>query len=135
MQGGNMKKLVLISAFLNFCVALCLPCPWLWEKGGIPIPDSSIWLWFPATLVLIIGIIVAVCSRDLENRAPIIYWVGVCRIIVSALIAGFFYKYMGPLVFGLVAMEWFFAFSYFIGLSKMLKASFFKILFDRYSGR
>ena len=130
-----MKIFVFWTGIISIFTGLALALPWLWEKAGLNIPDSNIWLFFPATFVVIIGIILVLCSRDLNSRASIVYWVGICKLIAPSLIAGFFFKDFGPMIFGFSIIEWAFALVYFIGLPKSLNASFFDILFDKYSGR
>ena len=55
----------------------------------VPAPESGVWVRLPATLVIYLGIMLVLCSRNLRWRASVLYWEGILRIAVGVLLAGY----------------------------------------------
>ena len=83
-------------------------------------------------LFFYLGIVLILCSRDLRNRASLVYWEGVLRIFGFILFAGFgFLGEMGIMlgIFGIVDLI--IGLVYLIGIPKFLKTVAINIILDR----
>ncbi|HPC85300.1 MAG TPA: hypothetical protein P5238_11585 [Smithellaceae bacterium] len=127
-----MKTFVFLSGLLNGLLGILFTMPGLIRLTGIEPPDPPFWLMFPAVFLFFLGIILMVCSRDLENRATLVFWDGMSRVAAFAACLWFgLYAGMGiPIVLAALG-DLAVALVYFIGLPRALDRTFMSILLDR----
>lgn len=126
-----MKKFVFWTGIYNIVVALVISCPWVVQLLGVPLPLSYFWLWFAAALVIYLGIALVLCSRNLKDRASLVYWEGILRIVSFFLTAGFgVFGGLGPAVTLLGIIDLAIGLVYLIGLPKALNTSAKNLLLD-----
>jgi hypothetical protein len=124
-----MKKFVLLTGILNVILGILFALPGVMQTAGIQPPENPFWLMFPAIFLFFLGIILMYSSRDLENRATIVFWSRVAAFLgVSwfGLFAG-----MGFFIVIAASADLVIALVYFIGLPRVLDRSFTSILLDR----
>ena len=127
-----MRKFVFWTGIYDVVMAVTLSCPWVVKLFGVKLPESLFWLWFAAALVVYLGIVLVLASRNMSARASLIYWEGVLRIVGFFLLAGF--GYFGGLgfIFVLIGIiDLVVGLVYLIGLPKVLKTSAMNLLLDR----
>jgi hypothetical protein len=116
-----MKKFVFWTGIYNIVVGLVISCPWVVKLLGTPLPSSYFWLWFAAVLVIYLGILLVLCSRNLKGRASLVYWEGILRIVAFLLVAGFgVFGGLGPAITLLGIIDLAIGLVYLIGLPKAL---------------
>jgi len=127
------KKFVFLTGLFNVLLGVLFTMPGLIRFAGVEPPDSSLWLMFPAVFLFFLGIILMVCSRDLENRSAIVFWDGMSRVAAFAACVWFgLYAGMGmPMVIAALG-DLAIALVYFIGLPRALDRTFMSILLDRH---
>jgi hypothetical protein len=90
-----MKKFVFWTGVYNIVLGLGFLLPPLVDFLQIPAPESVVWIRLPAIMVIYLGILLVLCSRNLRARASIVYWEGILRIVLAILLAG--YGFFGDL--------------------------------------
>jgi hypothetical protein len=75
-----MKKFVFLTGILNVILGILFALPGVMQTAGIQPPENPFWLMFPAIFLFFLGIILMYSSRDLENRATIVFWDGLSRV-------------------------------------------------------
>jgi hypothetical protein len=99
---------------------------------GIKLPPSNFWLWFPAALIIFVGIVLILCSRNLSARAPIVYWEAILRIVGFLVLGGFgFFGGFGIILGILGIVDLVIGLIYFIGLPISLGTNAANLLFDK----
>lgn len=129
-----MKKFVFWTGVYNILLAVSSLIPQLSNILGLTVPDSRFYLWLPGILIIYLGVMLILASRNLDERASIVFWEGILRLagFIVATRYGFFGEfgaslgYVGviDLLVGLV---------YIIGLPKSLNRRAVDILLDRKS--
>jgi len=76
-----MKKFVFWTGVYNIFLGAGFLIPAIPKSLGIQLPISNFWLWLVAVLVIYLGLLLVLCSRNLKTRATIVYWEGVLRVI------------------------------------------------------
>ena len=127
-----MRKFVFWTGIYDIVMAGSLACPWVVRMLGVPLPESYFWLWFAAVLVMYLGVLLVISSRNLKARAPVIYWEGILRLVGFLLMAGFgLFGGLGPAVVLIGVVDLIIGLVYLIGLPKALNTPAMDILLDR----
>ncbi len=127
-----MKKFVFWTGIYDIVMAGTISCPWVVKMLGVPLPESYFWLWFAAALVIYLGVVLVIASRNMKARAPLIYWEGILRVVGFVLMAGFgLFGGLGLAVTLLGAMDLIIGLVYLVGLPKALNTTPLNILLDR----
>ena len=127
-----MKKFVFLTGILNVILGILFTMPCVIRQAGVQPPDNPFWLMFPAIFLFFLGFILIYCSRDLKNRATIVFWDGLSR--VAAFLGCSWFGLFAGMGFDLVlaaSADLVIAIVYFIGLPRVLGRSFTSILLDR----
>lgn len=87
-----MKQFVFWTGVYNILLGLGFFLPPLISFLRVPVPESGVWVQLPATIVVYLGVLLILCSRNLRSRASIVCWEGILRIAAFFLLAsyGFF---------------------------------------------
>ena len=127
-----MRRFVFWTGIYNIIMGITLSCPWIVDSLGVKSPPSNLWLWLPAILVIYLGVLLVLCSRNLAARGPLVYWEGVLRIGGFFVLGGFgFLGDLGIMVGVLGVADLIIGLVYLIGLPKALKTTSAGLLFDR----
>lgn len=127
-----MRRFVFWTGIYNIIMGIALSCPWIVDSLGVKSPPSNLWLWLPAILVIYLGVLLVLCSRNLAARGPLVYWEGVLRIGGFFVLGGF--GFLGDLriMVGVLGVaDLIIGLVYLIGLPKALKTTSAGLLFDR----
>jgi hypothetical protein len=84
-----MQKFVFWTGVYNIFLGLGFLFPPLVNFLQVPAPESGVWVRLPATIVIYLGVLLIICSRNLRARASIVYWEGILRIGLFLLLAGY----------------------------------------------
>jgi hypothetical protein len=84
-----MVKFVFWTGVYNILLGLGFLFPPMLDILRVPAPESGVWVQLPATLVIYLGILLILCSRDLRSRASIVWWEGILRFAAFLLLAGY----------------------------------------------
>ncbi len=68
-----MKYFVFWTGIYNVCLGVAFLFPAIPKSFGIATPESTFWLHLPATLVIFLGVLLVLCSRDLARRGSMVY--------------------------------------------------------------
>ncbi len=127
-----MKKFILLTGILNVILGILFTMPGLLQQMGLQPPDNPFWLMFPAIFLFFLGIILIYSSRDLKNRATIVFWDGLSRVAAFLGVSWFgLFAGMGLDMVLAASADLAIALVYFIGLPRHLGRSFMSILLDR----
>ena len=127
-----MKKFILLTGILNVILGILFTMPDLLQRMGLQPPDNPFWLMFPAIFLFFLGIILIYSSRDLKNRATIVFWDGFSRVAAFLGFSWFgLFAGMGLDMVLAASADLAIALVYFIGLPRNLGRSFMSILLDR----
>lgn len=127
-----MKKFVFLTGILNVILGILFALPGVMQTAGIQPPENPFWLMFPAIFLFFLGIILIYSSRDLENRATIVFWDGLSRVAAFLGVSWFgLFAGMGFFIVIAASADLVIALVYFIGLPRVLDRSFTSILLDR----
>jgi hypothetical protein len=126
-----MKQFVFWTGVYNILLGLGFFLRPLISFLRVPVPESGVWVQLPATMVIYLGVLLILCSRNLRSRASIVCWEGILRIAAFFLLASYgFFGGLGismalvgivDLVIGLI---------YLFGLPKSLEIKFAQLLTD-----
>ena len=126
-----MREFVFWTGVYDIVMGITLSCPWIVDSLGVKPPPSNFWLWLPAILVIYLGILLVLCSRNLAARGSLVYWEGILRIGGFFVFGGFgFFGDLGIMagVIGIIDLA--IGLVYLIGLPKALKTTSSSLLFD-----
>jgi hypothetical protein len=127
-----MKKFVFLTGILNVILGILFALPGVMQTAGIQPPENPFWLMLPAIFLFFLGIILMYSSRDLENRATIVFWDGLSRVAAFLGVSWFgLFAGMGFFIVLAASADLVIAMVYFIGLPRILGRSFMSILLDR----
>ena len=127
-----MRKFVFWTGIYDIVMAGTLACPRVVKMLRVPLPDSYFWLWFAAALVMYLGVVLVISSRNIKARAPLIYWEGILRLVGFLLMAGFgLFGGLGLAVTLLGVVDLGIGMVYIIGLPKALNTTPMNILLDQ----
>ncbi len=127
-----MKGFVFWTGWMNVLGGILFAVPGALALAGIETPANRFWLLLPALFLAFLGIILVYSSRDLVNRAPIVFWDGFSRVAAFVLFVWYgLCAGMGIMVTVLGVVDLAIALVYFIGLPRVLGRRFLDILFDR----
>jgi len=126
-----MHKFVFWTGVYNILLGLGFFIPAVPQLLGINSPASNFWLWLPATLVIYLGILLILCSNNLQARGSLVYWEGIFRIFAFLILAYFgFFSDVG-FAAGLIGIiDLLIGLGYIIGLPKILNTSHSNLLRD-----
>jgi len=128
-----MGRFVFWTGIYDIVAGIILSCPWILDSLGIKPPPSNLWLWLPAIMVIYIGILLVLCSRNLTARGSLVYWEGILRIGGFFVLSGFgFLGDLGVMVGVLGIIDLAIGLVYLIGLPKALKTTSNSLLLDRF---
>jgi hypothetical protein len=127
-----MRKFVFWTGIYDIVMASTISCPWVVKMLGVPLPESYFWLWFAAALVIYLGVVLVISSRNMTARAPLIYWEGILRLVGFVLMAGFgIFGGLGLAVTLLGIVDLIIGLVYLVGLPKALNTPAMNIILDR----
>jgi hypothetical protein len=127
-----MQKFVFWTGVYNIVLGLGFLLPPLVEFLQVPAPASGFWVRLPATITIYLGIMLVVCSRKLRERASIVYWEGILRIVLFFLLAG--YGFFGGIGFAMALVgivDLVIGLGYVLGLPRFLEIRAGDLLMDR----
>lgn len=84
-----MQKFVFWTGVYNVVLGLGFLFPPLVDFLQVQAPESGFWVRLPAVIVIYLGVLLIICSRNLRARASIVYWEGILRIGLFFLLAGY----------------------------------------------
>jgi hypothetical protein len=86
---ADMKKFVFWTGVYNIVLGLGFVFPPLVDFLQVPAPKAGVWVTLAAIMVIYLGILLIICSRNLRARASIVFWEGILRIVLFFLLAGY----------------------------------------------
>jgi len=127
-----MRGFVFWTGIYNIIAGISFLVPGIVPLLGIRPPESSFWVWTVAASVIYLGVALVLSSRRLAERATVVYWEGILRIVAFFLFGG--YGFFGDL--GLVAgilgvLDLVIGLVYLIGLPRALGKPAMDLLLDR----
>jgi hypothetical protein len=84
-----MKKFVFWTGIYNIFTGLGFLIPPLVALLQVNAPEDGFWVRLPAIIVIFLGILLIICSRNLNARASIVFWEGILRVVLFFLLAGY----------------------------------------------
>lgn len=127
-----MQKFVLATGVYNILLGLSFLIPGLPGFLSINVPVSNLWVYAIASFVICLGVLLILCSKDLQARASLVYWEGVFRILFFLLLAYFgFMGNVGVMVGVIGIIDLLIGLGYLFGLPKALHTSHMDLLLDR----
>jgi hypothetical protein len=127
-----MHQFVFWTGIYNIVLASGFLIPGFVRSLGIQLPESNLWLWLPAVLVIYLGLLLVLCSRKLETRATLVYWEGVLRVFAGSLLVGFgFWTDLGIIAGLMGIVDLLIGLGYLIGLPRALNRSVPDLLLDK----
>ncbi|MGV8081696.1 MAG: hypothetical protein AB2L22_16740 [Syntrophales bacterium] len=127
-----MKSFVFVTGMMNVLGGILFAVPNALLLAGIEAPANRFWHLLPALFLFFLGIILVYSSRDLANRATIVFWDGFSRVTAFVLFVWYgLYAGMGILTSLLGVVDLAIALVYFFGLPRVLDRDFLSILLDR----
>ena len=128
-----MQRFVFWTGVYDIVMGITLSCPWIVDSLGVKPPPSNFWLWLPAILVIYLGILLVLSSRNLAARASLVYWEGILRIGGFIVFGGFgFLGDLGIMVGVIGIIDLAIGLVYLIGLPKALKTTSSGLLLDTF---
>ena len=127
-----MKQFVFWTGVYNILLAVSSLIPAVAELLGLAAPDTRFYVWLPGILIIYLGIVLILASRNLHERASLVFWEGILRLVgfVVATRYGFFGEFGVSL--GMVGViDLLVGLVYIIGLPIALKRSMIALLLDR----
>jgi len=129
-----MEKFVFWTGIYNLIVGVGFFIPGMAEFLGIKQPESVFFAWSPALLVVYLGMLLILCSRNLSARGTLVYWEGILRVAGFFLLAGFgFIGDLGIMLGAMGIVDLLIGIGYLIGLPRVLNTTHADLLFDRVS--
>jgi len=126
-----MKKFVFWTGVYNIVLGLGFLLPPLVDFLQVPAPESGVWVRLPAIMVIFLGILLVICSRNLRARAPIVYWEGILRIVLFLLLAGYgFFGGLGIAMAFVGIVDLLIGLGYIFGLPRALNVKAGELLLD-----
>ncbi|NPU83854.1 MAG: hypothetical protein HPY65_05145 [Syntrophaceae bacterium] len=128
-----MKRFVFATGLMNVLGGILFAVPDALLLVGIEAPANRFWLLLPALFLAFLGVILIFSSRDLANRATIVFWDGFSRVTAFFVFLWFgLCAGMGNMVALLGIVDLAVALVYFVGLPRALDRGFLSILLDRH---
>lgn len=127
-----MQKFVFWTGIYNILLGVGFLIPSIPSLSGIQGTSSLFWLWLPAVLVIYLGILLILCSRDLNTRGTLVYWEGILRIFAFFLLT--YFGFLGGLgiMLGIIGIvDLLIGLGYLIGLPRTLNKSHANLLLDK----
>ena len=127
----KMKPFIFWSGIYNVGLALTLLFPPIYRALGLNIP-APLWGWLLAGFLGFTSAALILSSRDLRNRAALVYWESLLRYIAALLLipAGLFGD-LGLIAVPLGLVDLSIGLVYMIGLPKELGVSHRDLFYDR----
>ncbi len=129
-----MQRFVFWTGVYNIVLGAGILVPGFPDLLGIQTTDSIFWLWLPAILVIYLGLLLILCSRNLQARATLVYWEGILRVLVFLLLA--YFGFLGDLgiMLGIIGIiDLLIGLGYLVGLPRALNTSPASLLMDNVS--
>jgi hypothetical protein len=127
-----MKKFVFWTGVYNIALGLGFLFPPLVGFLQVSAPESGFWVRLPATIVIYLGVLLIICSRNLRARASIVFWEGILRIVLFLLLAGYgFFGGIGISMAFVGIVDLIIGLGYVIGLPRSLNMNATDLLMDR----
>jgi hypothetical protein len=128
---SDMKKFVYWTGVYNIVLGLGFLLPPLVDFLQVSAPESGFWVRLPAIMVIFLGILLVICSRDLRARASIVYWEGILRIVLALLLVGYgFFGGIGVAMAIVGIVDLLIGLVYVIGLPQSLQVKHAELLAD-----
>ena len=126
-----MRRFVFWTGVYNVLSGITFIVPGSLKLLGINLPGPG-WPQIVGVLVVYLGIVLIICSRDLSARAPLVCWEGVARIMVFLLAVGYaLFRDAGVVLALIGVLELLIGLFYLIGLPRTLRTSLADLLLDR----
>ena len=127
-----MQKFVFGTGVYNILLGLSFLVPGLPSFLSINVPASNLWVYAIASFVICLGVLLILCSKNLQTRGSLVYWEGVFRILFFLLLAYFgFLGNVGVMVGVIGIIDLLIGLGYLLGLPKALHTSHMDLLLDR----
>ena len=82
-----MQGFVFWTGMYNLVLGCALFFPVLLRSWGVRLPDPVPWTELLACGALYFGVLLILCGRNLAARGPLVWWAGVLRLMIGALLA------------------------------------------------
>ncbi|MGB7518351.1 MAG: hypothetical protein WA896_01815, partial [Spirulinaceae cyanobacterium] len=116
-----MQKFVFWTGIYNILLGVGFLIPSIPSLSGIQGTNSLFWLWLPAVLVIYLGVLLILCSRNLNVRGTLVYWEGILRVFAFLLLAYFgFWGGLGIMLGVIGIVDLLIGLGYLIGLPRAL---------------
>lgn len=126
-----MKKFIYWSGIYNAVLGMFLIFPPVYHSVGLNL-CSPILGWLIAGFLNFTGVVLILCSRQLRQRASLVYWEAVLRYFAALLlIPSAIFSDIGLIALPLGVVDLFIGLAYTFGLSNELKLSHRDLFFDR----
>jgi hypothetical protein len=127
-----MRKFVFWTGAYNIVLGSGFLIPGFAGLLGLQLPEANVWLWLPAVLVIYLGLLLVLCSRNLETLGTLVYWEGVLRVVVGLMLGWFgFWTDLG-IIAGLIGIvDLLIGLGYLTGLPRELNRPPSSLLLDR----
>jgi hypothetical protein len=127
-----MKKFVFWTGVYNIVTGLGFLFPPFLDFLQVNAPEEGIWVRLPATIVIFLGILLIICSRDLQSRASIVFWGGILRVVLFFLLAGYgFFGSIGITMAFVGIVDLIIGLVYIFGLPRALDVKFSDLIVDK----
>ena len=127
-----MKAFVFWTGIYNIVVGFSVFFPKLFAMLGVRLPDHVAWTEMIAVLIMILGVMLVVCSRDLATRAPVVVWEGIGRLAAFLHLGWFGFMEGFGVMLGLIGVvDLIIGLVYIFGLPKHLGRSLSQLVLDR----
>jgi hypothetical protein len=127
-----MRGFVFWTGIYNIIAGISFLVPGIVPLLGIRLPESNFWVWTVAVSVIYLGVALVLSSRRLAERATVVYWEGILRIVAFLLFGGYgFFGDLGIVAGILGVLDLVIGLVYLIGLPRTLGESAMDLLLDR----
>jgi len=126
-----MKRFVFWTGIYNLGASAVLLVPGALAMNGLPEPASRAWAMLPGLMLVFLGIMLILCSRDLARRGALVFWEGLLRLAVFVLLAGYgLFGGFGPMAVVIGSIDLVVGLIYVVGLPRALGRSAWDLLRD-----
>lgn len=126
-----MQRFIYWTGVYNIVLGLGFLFPPLVNLLQVPAPESWFWGRLPATMVIYLGVLLIISSRNLRARASIVHWEGILRIGGFLLLAGYgFFGGLGIAIALVGIIDLIIGLGYLFGLPRSLNVTASDLLLD-----
>ena len=127
-----MQKFVFWTGVYNIFLGAGFLTPSIPGFLGIQGNSSIFWFLLPAVLVIYLGVLLILCSRNLNARGTLVYWEGILRVFAFLLLTYFgFWGGLGTMLGVIGIVDLLIGLGYLIGLPRALNTSHANLLLDK----